>query len=505
MTRLRGNAGLAALTDFLSLFAGRVGGILVTLFFIPQYNRLLGAEVFGAVAVILSLQSFFLVSDLGLATLISRDTAIARDDPAKLTAAVWMRRRAETILALLALAIATLAVLLPLIGLPVPWSLAKGLVAAMITALITMLVGTNILQLSLNALGRYRAGAGLSVAGALARGVATVLVLRVMPSLSAFLQAQVVMSALHFAAGRWLLERGCTPLHWRERLLERDAVLDLLRRCIPLTFYTLAGAAAVNLDKSIISAFISLKTAGAYFLATTYALVPVAILSGPVNSYFAPRIAHAHHAGDAEREYHLALVFQLVLMCAVAAPSLSLAVQLPDWFWLWLHDAAQSERSRVIGPILLAGGALSATGYYPTTYLIAAEDTRYLAGLSLVTAAGVLIAAPVFAARLDLTGVAWSYFAFYAAGFVGLWLRVGSMLGWAKIARFLFLSYLLPSTVICLVYAVLYRLFVGYGVPQPVLLLGPVAFAGAMGMVACAIIFARARGGQGWTRMKERP
>lgn len=498
--RLGRNPGIAALVDFLSLFAGRIGGILVTLFFIPQYNRLLGPEVFGAIALVLSLQAFFLVSDLGLATLISRDTAVARDDPKALGAVVWMRRRAEAILALFAVCIACLAVLLPLAGVKVPWSVGSGVNIAMVAALIVILVANNIVLLSLNALGLYRAGAAISVTGALARAIATVLVLRAAPSMSAFLQAQLAMAVVHFAIGRWLLERRCAPSrHDGEVLLNWQAIAQMLQRCMPLVLYTLGGAAAVNLDKSIISAFISLKVAGAYFLASTYALVPVGLLSGPINSYFAPRVAHARNAGDGAREYRLALTFQLILMCSVVGPSLSLAFQMSDWLMLWLNDAAQVTRIMAVAPILLAGGALSATGYYPTTYLIAAEDNGFLARLSMATALGVLVIASVFAARLDLVGVAWSYFAFYAAGFLGLWLRFGSKVGWHALARFLAITYLVPTVVTALAYFALCAAVTMVAVPAPIALLAPVGIASGLGLLACAGIFLRERKRLGWT------
>lgn len=479
MPRLRGDYRVRALIDLLSLFAGRVGGILVTLLYIPQYNRLLGPQAFGSVAIVLSLQAFFLVSDLGLATLVSRDTAIARSDPDALTAVVWMRRRAEAILFLLAGTVAVSAILLPLIGAPVPWSAANGANTAMICALIVALVVTNMVQLSLNALGLYRTGAGISVVGALARGAATVLVLRDAPSLSGFLQVQLVMAALHFVAARWLLERCCRPLRWRESLLRRDALAHLLRRCVPLAIYTLAGAGAVNLDKSIISAFISLEAAGAYFLATTYALIPVAILSGPINSYFAPQVAAARHNGDLAAERRLGAVFQVALTCAVVGPSLSLMFEMEQWLRLWLGESADISNVLLIAPILLAGGSLYATAYYPAGYLIAADNNRFLAKLSLITGVIVLALATGFAWRNQVHAIAWSYFGFYAVGFVALWARMGQLTGRATVAWFLLRDTLLPSALIGTGYAV--GSFLLDGAPFLLGLLGPATLGAVLG------------------------
>lgn len=494
-------SGLEVLADVLSLFAGRIGGILVTLFFIPQYSRLLGAEDFGGVAVILSLQAFFLMSDLGLATLISRDTAVARDNPPALHSATWMRRRAEAVLLAVASAVALTAVLLPLVW-PV-WSVEGGFRVALVGYLVATLVATNIVQLSLNAVGLYRLGAAIAIAGAVTRGIATILVLRATPSVSAFLQAQLVVAIIHFAVARSALERRAMPGPRAEKVFDLEAIRQLARRCAPLVLYTLGGAAAVNLDKTIISAFISLKVAGTYFLATTYALVPVGILSGPINSYFAPKVAHAHHAGDHAAEYRLSLMFQLALMCFVVGPSLSLAFQMSDWLMLWLHNAAQVEQIVAVAPILLAGGALSATGYYPTSYLIAAEDNEYLARLSMAAAIGVLIAAPVFAAQSDLRGVAWSYFAFYAIGFAGLWWRLGHKIGRLAVTRFLVIAYLLPAGVIVLAYLVPYAAIATRATALPLKLLTPMAIATGVGLLACVATFLHARNHLGWTGPKE--
>ncbi|UVO50928.1 oligosaccharide flippase family protein [Sphingomonas sp. SUN019] len=497
MFRRRADLRVAALVDLFALFAGRIGGILVTLLFIPRYHSLLGGATFGAVSIVLSLQAFFLVSDLGLATLISRDTAVARDDPDALTLVVWTRRRAEATLAAIAAAIAAVALAWPLLGRALfgealaSWALADGVNVAMMALLIMALVATNIVQLSLNALGAYQAGAATAVSGAVVRGAATVAVLSAYPTLTAFLQVQLLVALLHLFGVRWYLEHRCGPVRRREPLFQRAAMIDLLRRCIPLTIYTLASAAAVNLDKSIVSAFISLETAGSYFLATTYALVPVAVLSGPISSYFAPRVANARHIGDIGDEQRVALTFQLMLICAVVGPSLSLGFQMADWLRLWLHDASSIARVMEVAPILLAGGALSATGYYPTTYLIAAGDNGYLARLSLACSIAVLATATFFAARDDLVGFAWSYFAFYAAGFVGLWVRLGAITGWNRLASFLARAYALPAGAITASYLLGHALTRGRS--WELELLVPMAAAGACSLLVLARVFRRER------------
>lgn len=483
--RLR-NLPLPALVDLASLFAGRVGGLLVTLVFIPRFDAALGPAVFGAVSVVLSLQAFFLVSDLGLATLISRDTAIARGDPEAMTAAVWTRRRAELLLGGVALGLAAPAVLPPALAAGViPWSIGAGVEFALIVVLIAALVAVNIAQLSLNALGRYRESAGIAVAGAVARGGATVVVLGEVPTLAAFLGTQAALALVHLAVVRLVLERRSGPVVRRERLLERNALGDMLRRCVPLTIYTLAGAAAVNLDKPIISAFVSLEAAGVYFLATTYALVPVALLSGPLNSYFAPKVAHALHAGDPAAEERLAAIFQIVLMCAVVAPSLGLILEMERWLRPWLGDARDITPIMAVAPVLLAGGALSATGYYASTYLIAAGDNGYLARLSLILGVAVLSSGALFAWQGRVEAIAWSYFAFYAAGLAGLWGRVAMLKGRRATGGFLLRTWLLPAIAVAGGYALGAALTAD---AYPLALIVPALTGGAAGALVLAAV-----------------
>lgn len=496
MNKLANRLRLSGLFDLASLFAGRIGGILVTLFFIPRYDRLLGADVFGAVSVVLSLQAFFLVSDLGLATLVSRDTAIARDDPVAMTPAVLTRRRAEWMLAGIAVAIAGVGVMLPLIaGAVVPWSFATGGNVAMVAVLAATLVAINIAQLCLNAVGQYHKSAGSGFLGAFVRGAATMAGLTVVPNLTSFLVVQVVVALAHFVVVRRMVERACGNVPHIPGLLDRTALMALLRRCVPLTLYTLAAAAAVNLDKSIVSAFVSLEMAGRYFLATTYAMVPVAVLSGPLNSYFAPKIMHAVHTGDGTAERRIATTFQTILICAVVGPSLGLGVQMEWWLPLWLPNASGIAAVMEVAPILLAGGALSATGYYFTTYLIAVGDNAYLAKLSVACGITVLAAALFFASRQDMWAFATAYFAFYAAGFVGLAVRSAALKGAGALGAFLLRAYVVPLVLVAGGYAV-GRMMVGPAAPLPLFLVVPMLFAGLGGAAALALLsFVPARAG----------
>lgn len=413
-----------AALDVASVFASRLGGIVVSLVFIPIYDRLLSPAAFGTVALLLSLQSFFLVSDLGLATVLARETAIARGNPGALRAAAGDRRRAEAIMvaAVLVASLAAAAIM--------AWQggaeALNGFRIMGATALIAFLVLLNIAQLCLNALSRYRLTSILTVGGTVARAAGSIVALTfVEASVDVFVWSQLLIAAGHYVVTRIALDRsagvaspGLAPL------LDWSAMRRLLMRCRAVMVYTLGGAAALNLDKTILATFLPIQLTGWYFLATTYALVPIAVLSGPLNQYFAPRVAHAEAQSDLVGRLRLATGFQLLLIAAVILPTFVLVRQAPVLIPLWLHDNPAVPQIVWLASILLVGTAIGATGYYPTTFLIAAADNAFLARLSAGSSVVVLAAATGWAIAGSLTGVALSYAAFHAFGCLAQWFRL---------------------------------------------------------------------------------
>lgn len=450
--------------DVAAVFASRMGGIVVSLIFIPIYTRLLSPAQFGVIALLLSLQAFFLVSDLGLATVLARDTAIARGDPAALAAATYDRRRGELVMAGFVLLVAAAALAgVELRGEAGVLEDVGRVVAA--TALIALLVLLNVSQLCLNALGHYRFTGALTTIGTIVRAaVSAIVIARVSASVDAFLWSQLVVAALHYAVARAALDRrsGAVP-HRLAPLLDGPALLQLLVRCKPVMIYTLAAAAALNLDKSILAAFLPIQLTGLYFLAATYAMVPIGLLSGPLNQYFSPRVAHAEANGDQAARWQLATTFQLLLMPAVILPAVILIRQAPLLIPLWLHAAPGVPQVTALATILLGGTAIGATGYYPTTFLIAVADNGFLARLSAVSAVIVLAVATAWAAAGSLEGVAASYAVFHALGCIAQWWRLRQHWRSAAFRTFVLVCYFLPAG------ALLLACFIGWALAAIIL------------------------------------
>ena len=90
---------LRRLWPLMMLYAGRMGTALVGLLVLPLFNKLLGPEQFGVIAILLSLQTLLVILDLGLAISIGRDVASLSAEQLPLVRAMLFH--AEKVLAVL--------------------------------------------------------------------------------------------------------------------------------------------------------------------------------------------------------------------------------------------------------------------------------------------------------------------------------------------------------------------------------------------------------------------
>lgn len=410
--------------DLAALFSSRIGAIIANLIAIPVYVILLSPSEFGRVALILSAQNFFLFFDFGLGAAIGREVAAAHGtgDAIRLASIRRYRRRVEFRLWALAAVISLLA-----LTVRSSQELGQGMLLVSATApLLAILIAQNIVQLSLNAMGRFASAAGMNLGSVLLRtGLAVAIVAGPRPDALGFAAAHLAGGIVMFLLGRATLATAENRFTGTGgRFTDDHPVGRMSRASLLLMIYTLGGAAALNLDKPLVSAFFSLADAGRYFLATTYALVPVGLLSGPLYQFYQPQLASAWAAADRHQIERLAAEFQLLTVLAVALPATLLFVDADFWLSLWLRNAADIDQVASLARPVLAGAAVGATGYLPTAVLIAAGDNKFLACASAGLAVAVLLAALLAAISKSLMSVVVAYGIFHAAGCCVLWFRM---------------------------------------------------------------------------------
>lgn len=405
-----------------ALYVGRLGGLALNLLFLPLYDAALGANLFGAVALVLSVQAFFLVFDFGFASLLGSEAAVAGIDPVQRAAVAADWRLTERIL--------PLAGLLAGAFLAAFWAVRPGARAGLVepfdlllvALLVAMLMQTNAGQAVLNARSQYRFGSALSLFGALARGVAALVAIdRFGPDFTVFVGSQVPVVLVQQQLQVWKLRLILGP----SGPAAAGRLLSLLQRLKPLMAYGLAGALIMQIDKPLVGFFFSLEAAGRWFLAMTYALTPAALLAGPIHQYFFPRLASALE--DPLQALEIGRLFQVATVVVAAAPSAVLAWHAPLLVATWLSHAQDANTIAALARPMVAAAAIGAMGYLPTAFLVASGDRLWLARLSWALLAAVLMGLLLAAQVGSLTGLVLAYCVYHVAGCLLLWRRMLSV------------------------------------------------------------------------------
>ncbi len=401
----------------LLLYASKSGAVIVGIFVLPWYQRLLGPEVFGIVAAVLSLQAFLLMLDLGTSTLVGRDVAAHQDSKSNLLtwrAAEMLLHCAYAVLLLVALAAnATLDTDVPAEHVVLPvlffWALTVQ----------------NVGQAALLAKRMYALAAGVQVVGVLARASTTLAALSLYRAdLHTFFIAQTITALAQMLITSWLCGRtmapASSPTDFNTRL---QAVKDIAVRGKPLVLFGLAGAAVLQLDKIIIPLFITPTALSPYFLASALCLTPISVLAGPITQFFQPRIIRSISTGDAAEAQANLNKLTLAIVCAVAVPSALLWLGRDFIIHMWLQQQPIAADVVRYVEILLPGVALGALGFVPYTILIAHQDYRAQANLSAILTVLTLLATAVSAAMDSIVAICWVYAFYHALSAVVSWLR----------------------------------------------------------------------------------
>ena len=416
MTRYR-----AAIFNMIMLYAGKTSGVLVAFVFLPLYSRLLGAEQFGMVAVILSLQALLVMMDLGMSTLVSRDIAARESDA---TGLIKLIRTAEISLSgfYFILLVSTAAVK-AMGGLP---RVDFVTVLATVT-LFWLLVLQNLYYSAMLARRRYASASVIQTVGVIFRASATAIILaNGYATLTAFIAVQLVFAAIHCGVTRRYcisllqLRTASTLKDSKPRLVEG---VSLVKRGRSLVLFSAAGAAVMQLDKPLISAFVSAASLAPYFLATTLCMLPLSILAGPVSQYFQPTLLNAVAHQNSELTRHTLNRFVTTLLLIIGLPCIIF------WFFrmpmidLWMGQNSGNITIARYVEILLPGCAVGALGFVPYNLLISKKDFKFQAllstGLTLITLTGATVAG-LFK---SVEGVCYIYATYHSTSTLLSWMR----------------------------------------------------------------------------------
>lgn len=415
--KMLGRHGLA---NIAMLFVSKAGGVLVVLFFMPLYYRLLGVEQFGIVAVILSLQALLVMLDLGMSTMVGRDVAVLGGSSSQ-SATTW--RNAEVVLTAFYSGLFMLAVAWGVISSPGGLSV---LLMASIAILFWIMVLQNLGLTVLLGTKSFKSASSIQLFGALLRASVTVLALQhISATLRVFIVAQLITSMLQLLATRWacinvLTAHLANPFQIK---YEISGCKELLKRGKPLLILGIAGAAVMQLDKPIIAAFNSAQDVSTYFLAVTFCMSPIAVLATPVAQYFQPNLIRLVSQKNPKDLQQLLSNFVFVLLLITTLPSTVLWYYREMWIGLWLGHSTTINQTISYVAILLPGVVIGALGYIPFTMLTAQQDYHFQARLSVTMTVITLAIVGYFAYQGNTYAICYAYAAYHFTSTTSSWVR----------------------------------------------------------------------------------
>ena len=197
----------------------------------------------------------------------------------------------------------------------------------------------------------------------------------------------------------------------------------LFLRGKPLMLFGLAGAAVMQLDKPIVSAFVSPVELGPYYLAMVLCLTPISTLAGPVMQFFQPRLVNAIHERDHARAGQVLRRYAAIIVLTTILPTGMLWLFRDPLIHLWLRHGTGAPQVIEYAGILLPGIAIGALGYVPYVLLVAYQDFRFQAVASTAMTVLTLSLALLAASRSSITGVCWVYACYHSVSTLVSWAR----------------------------------------------------------------------------------
>jgi O-antigen/teichoic acid export membrane protein len=400
------------------LYASKSGGFVVGFLLLPLFNRLLGPDLFGVVALILTLQAFLLLVDFGMSTVVGRDLAVA-DATTFQRYTTW--RAAEWVISLVYLAL-----ILPVSVATWVWGGSLSQVDALgCLFMFWALTLQNIGQNALLARHRFVEAASLQAIGVLARhGLTAVALVWIAPTLSCFVVVQATVSVVQMLATRWRCVSTLRPDSGGSiRVDIRERAGSLMRTGKPLMLLGLSGAAVMQLDKVIVSGFMSPRDLAPYFLAATFCLVPITVLAAPIAQFLQPRVVQAVSAADPIVVRRTLSRFNYLIFVCALLPSAAIWLLREPLIALWLHGSDDATLVAQYSAVILPGVALGALGYVPYAVLVARQDYQFQAAFSSVMTAFTLGAAVAATVKGSVLAVCVVYAIYHTTSTIGLWWR----------------------------------------------------------------------------------
>ena len=401
--------------DALANLVGRGWVALAGLVFVPLYIKLLGVEAYGLVGFSAALQVGISLLDVGLATTLNRELAMAaggRSAGVGKDSAQYQRDLVRTLEITYWIAALAIVALVELVAPAIArgWLHPERLSADAVENGIRLIGITIALQFpftlyegGLLGIRRQVALNALLVVGATLRFGAVVAVLVwVSPTIEAFFAWQIAITALQTIAGGWLLWSSLPKARSRARF-RGDVLSGVSGFATGMAGISLSAVVLSQMDKVVLSKVLTLSAFGYYTLAAAAAGV-LYVLFLPLFQTVFPRFSQLYAVGDTHALaalYHRSAQALGVLILPAATV---LALFSHEIMLLWTQNRDAADATRAVVALFAIGTALQGLMNVPYALQLAAGWTKLALYANLVAIGILLPALVVLASRYGALG-----------------------------------------------------------------------------------------------------
>ncbi len=360
---------------------GKGASALFTLIFAPLHVKYLGVEAYGLVGFYATVQTMFLLVDMGFSGAFTREISRLSVSADK---AQEMRDLCRTFEVGFLLLGGITALLIVLLSHPIAihWVNPEKLSPSTITTAIGLMgvsIGLQfpfmIYQGGLLGLQLQSKLSGLNIVAGLLRGLGGLLVLMFIDSsISAFFGWQVIVSFFQLVFGRFLVWRGLQQRQNPSRF-DFGLVIPLWRFAAGMAGIAAGSMVLMQADKLILSRMITLEQFGYYSLASMAAGIPF-MLAGPINNAVYPRLTQLvalEQVSELAFFYHRACQITAVL---VIPAGLFLAIFSKEFMLFWTGNPTVVQNTYKLVSVLAIGSMLLAIMYIPYALQLAFSWTK---------------------------------------------------------------------------------------------------------------------------------
>lgn len=361
--------------NILSNYAGRLWSLISVYLFIPMYIKLLGVEAYGIISFYAVLLSVLMFADVGLSATLNREFSRPGEEEYKQTLLYSIERLYVVISLVIAVFVLFAA---PFIA---DQFFHESEISAEQIILSIRLMGVGIaLQFystlhnsGLMGLQLQVMANAIQVSWSMLRSGVVVLVLYFYPKIEVFFYWQLLSNLLLFITNRTLL--------WKAIRTSFAPVfnLQLLKQLSPfaLGMMLMSVVAALNgqLDKLVVSKFMTLKQYSYYALAGSMAQV-VIIAINPITASVLPMLSRSHHEGNTSELKRLYHEYAYLIAFGSSLAGALLLGYPHQLVMLWTDNALIATNTATLIQLLGLGSIFLANQYMPYLLSISGGHTK---------------------------------------------------------------------------------------------------------------------------------